>query len=56
MSHKSQVTQERLYSEERKRGRILEIMKEMTGQKKSMEKLRQQRKSANSSKSISSPL
>jgi hypothetical protein len=34
VNEKSQVTQERLYPEERKRGRASEITKEMGGQKK----------------------
>jgi hypothetical protein len=43
MNEKSQVTQERLYFEERKRGRALGITKELTGQQKSIEKPKQQR-------------
>jgi hypothetical protein len=48
---KSQTTQEKLYSEERKRERTLRTMKEVAGQQKSTEKLKQQRKAANNSKS-----
>jgi hypothetical protein len=44
MNGNSQVTLERLHSEERKRERDLRITKEVTGQQKSMEKQRQQTK------------
>jgi hypothetical protein len=47
---KSQVTKERLYSEDRKRGRVPGIMKEVAGQLKSMEKQRKQKKAENSFK------
>jgi hypothetical protein len=52
MNGKSQITQERLYSEEKKRGRKDGIMKEVAGWQKTTEKQRQQRKAANNSKSI----
>jgi hypothetical protein len=47
---KVHVTKERLYSDERKRGRALGISKEVVGQQKSMERQKQQRKAENSSK------
>jgi hypothetical protein len=49
----SQITQERLYSEERKGGRASGIMKEVAGQQKIREKQRHQRKAANKSKPTS---
>jgi hypothetical protein len=49
VSKKSQVIQERLHSEERKRGRTLGFMEEVAGQK-IMEKQRQQRETAKSFK------
>jgi hypothetical protein len=55
VNEKSQVTKERVYSEERKRGRTLGITKEMLGQQKSTEKQRQQRKATNISKPHSWP-
>jgi hypothetical protein len=42
MNEKGRVTQKRLYSEERKKGRVLGIMKEVARQQKSVEKQRQQ--------------
>jgi hypothetical protein len=42
------VTKEILYSEERKRGRALGIMKEVAGQQKSMEEQRDQRRAEES--------
>jgi hypothetical protein len=52
VNKKNQVTQKRLYSKEEKRGGELEIMKEVAGQLKSMEKLRQHREATNSSKFV----
>jgi hypothetical protein len=43
MNEKSHVTQERLYSKDKSRGRALVITKEVAGQQKSTEKLRQQK-------------
>jgi hypothetical protein len=48
----NQVKQERLYSEERKRGIRLKIMKEVACWKETIEKLRQQRKATNTPKPI----
>jgi hypothetical protein len=50
MNEKSQVTRERLYSEDRKRGKSMGITKEVSGEQKSMKKHKQQIKAANSSK------
>jgi hypothetical protein len=38
MNKKNQVKEKRLYSEDRKRGKALRIMKKVAGQMKSMEK------------------
>jgi hypothetical protein len=48
VNKKSQITQDRLYSEDRNR-KASGIMKEVAGQQTSMKKLRQWRKVANSS-------
>jgi hypothetical protein len=53
MNENSQLTQKRLYSEARKRRRASVVMKEVAGSQKSMEKLKQQNKPENSSKSHS---
>jgi hypothetical protein len=37
LNEKRQVTKERLYSEERKEGRIVRVTKDMAGEQKSME-------------------
>jgi hypothetical protein len=50
VNEKCQVTQKRLYSEEGKRRRTSGIISVVTGQHKSMEKQRPQRKVASSSK------
>jgi hypothetical protein len=46
----ARVTKERLYFKERKRGRVPAIMKEGTGQLKSIKKQRRQKKGQNSLK------
>jgi hypothetical protein len=51
MNKKGQVTQERLYSVEIKRGQAAVIMKELVGQKKNVEKQSKLRNAINSSKS-----
>jgi hypothetical protein len=43
VNEKSQVTQDRLYSEERKKGSASRNMKAVTGQQKNIEKQRQQK-------------
>jgi hypothetical protein len=50
MNEKSQVTQDRLYSEEKKRGRTSESHTWWSGQQESTEKLGEKMKAANSSK------
>jgi hypothetical protein len=50
VNEKSQVTQEALYYEERKRGKLLGSVKEVSRWHKGMKKLRQQKKAASSSK------
>jgi hypothetical protein len=54
MNEKSQATQERLYSEKKKRGRALGIMKEAAAWQKTTEELSQQRKVSSSSQPIPS--
>jgi hypothetical protein len=52
MNDKNEVTQERIYPEERKKRRASRITKEVVGYQKSMERPRQQRKTVDNAKPV----